>query len=208
MTTFIKGATSKSLYFFIPDLMSDSGSGLTGLVFNSSGLSAYYSREKEAATAITLATLAAATSAYSSGGFKEVDATNMPGVYRLDLPDAVLATGTPDRAVIQLKGAANMPPVQREIDLEESVASQLLATVHSGTAQSDGSGADTLQLASGAVSADDEFNGYIVALVAGAGAGQQRQVLDTTNAGDEIQVVGGAWDTPPDNTTVYVLFGN
>lgn len=200
------GALSQSVYFFIADASSPTGAGLTGLVFNSSGLSGYYVREAGTATAITLATLAAANSAYSSGGFKEVDSANMPGIYRLDVPDAAFATGA-NRVAVQLKGAANMVVTQLEIDLEDLVA-QLLATVHSGTAQSDGSGADTLQLASGAVSADDEFNGYIVALVAGAGAGQQRQVLDTINAGDEIQVVGGAWDTPPDNTTVYVLFGN
>lgn len=89
-----------------------------------------------------------------------------------------------------------------------AVTTSLLGTVHSGVAQGDGTGNDTLQLASGAVSSDDEFNGYIVAIVAGAGKGQQRQVLDTINAGDHIQVVGGDWETAPDSTSVYVLFAN
>lgn len=62
--------------------------------------------------------LAAADSAHSDGGFKEVDATNMPGVYRLDLPDAVCATGVPS-VVVMLKGAANMSPVVLEIQLTD-----------------------------------------------------------------------------------------
>ena len=42
---------------------------------------------------IALATLAAVTSAWSSGGFIQIDATNMPGWYRFDIPNAALATG-------------------------------------------------------------------------------------------------------------------
>ena len=64
---------------------------------------------------ITLATQTV-TGAFSSGGFVEVDATNMPGVYRLDLPDAVCATGV-NSVVVMLKGAANMAPVTLEIQL-------------------------------------------------------------------------------------------
>ena len=69
---------------------------VTGLVYNTAGLKLYYIRNKEAAVSITLATLASASAAYSSGGFKEVDATNTPGVYRLDIPNAALVTGTDD----------------------------------------------------------------------------------------------------------------
>jgi len=37
--------------------------------------------------------LAAVNSAWSSGGVKEVDAANMPGLYRVDWPDACFAAG-------------------------------------------------------------------------------------------------------------------
>ena len=57
-------------------------------------------------------------SAHSDGGFVEVDATNMPGVYRLDLPDAVCATGV-NSVVVMLKGAANMAPLLLEIQLTD-----------------------------------------------------------------------------------------
>ena len=85
------GATSDTIYFRLRD--STTGLAKTGLVFNSAGAVASYVTRRGLRVAITLVTLAAADSAYSSGGFKEVDATNMKGLYRLDLPDAVLAAG-------------------------------------------------------------------------------------------------------------------
>jgi hypothetical protein len=108
-------STSQTVNLFIQDSSSSTGAGLAGLVFNSAGLTAYYALPRAAAVSITLATLAAVTSAYSSGGFKEIDATNMPGWYRFDIPDAALASG---RFVsIHLKGATNMAPLPLEIEL-------------------------------------------------------------------------------------------
>lgn len=108
-------STSQTVNIFIRDSSSASGTGLTGLVFNTSGLTAYYALSRAASVAITLATLAAVTSAFSSGGFKEIDATNMPGWYRFDIPDAALASG---RFVsIHFQGAANMVPLPIEIEL-------------------------------------------------------------------------------------------
>lgn len=109
------GATSQTIYVEILDSTSTTGGRKTGLVFNTSSLVAYYVLNGGSATAITLATLAAANSAYSSGGFKEVDATNMPGIYRLDLPDAAVASGP--SVVVALKGATGMVQVSVEIQL-------------------------------------------------------------------------------------------
>lgn len=109
------GKTSQSINIFIQDSSSTTGAGLTGLVFNTAGLTAYYALPKAAAVSITLATLAAITTAWSSGGFKEVDATNMPGWYRLDLPDAAIASGR--YTTVHLKGATNMAPLPIEIEL-------------------------------------------------------------------------------------------
>jgi len=109
------GSTSQSVNVFIQDSSSSTGAGLTGLVYNTSGLTAYYMLPRAAAVQITLATLAAVTSAYSSGGFKEIDATNAPGWYRLDLPDAALASGS--FVDVHLKGATNMAPLPLEIEL-------------------------------------------------------------------------------------------
>lgn len=110
-----KNTTSKLLHVFVPNSSVSTGAGLTGLVYNSAGLKAYYLREGAAsATAITLATMTVGT--WATGGFKEVDATNMPGVYELGIPDAALASGA-NSVVIMLQGATNMAPVTLEIDL-------------------------------------------------------------------------------------------
>lgn len=113
-----KATTSKLLRVFIPDSTVTTGAGKTGLAFNTASLAAYYIREGSAtATAITLATMTVGT--WASGGFKEIDATNMPGLYELGVPDAALASGA-NSVVIQLKGATGMAPVLIEVDLAGS----------------------------------------------------------------------------------------
>lgn len=106
------GATSQSDVIFIQDSSSTTGAGLSGLAFNTSGLTAYYSfaGANATATAITLATLAAVNSAWSSGGFKELDATNMKGWYRFDIPNAAIATAKGRIVGIHFQGATNMAP--------------------------------------------------------------------------------------------------
>jgi hypothetical protein len=99
----------------VQDSTSTTGGGKTGIAFNASGLTAYYVRPAGSATAITLATQTV-TGAWSSGGWVEVDATNLPGIYRFDIPNAVFATGV-DHAVVMLKGASGMAPVSLEYQL-------------------------------------------------------------------------------------------
>lgn len=109
------GKTSKILQIFIQDSSSTTGAGLTGLAYNSSGLTAYYHREGDTtATAITLATMTVGT--FTSGGFEEIDATNMPGWYQFCPPDAALATGS-ESVGLHLKGATNMAPLPIEVEL-------------------------------------------------------------------------------------------
>lgn len=110
-----KDAVSRIEYIFIQDSSVTTGAGKTGLVFNTASLTAYYVRAGAAAVAITLVTQTV-TGAFSSGGFVEVDATNMPGIYRLDVPNAAFATGV-DKVALMLKGAANMAPVLLEYQL-------------------------------------------------------------------------------------------
>ena len=112
-----EGTTSKLTRVFIQDTSVTDGSGLTGLVYNSSGLTAYYLPEGDAsATQITLASMTVGT--WASGGFKEVDATNMPGVYEIGLPNAVIDATSEGSVVVMLKGATNMAPVLMEIELD------------------------------------------------------------------------------------------
>lgn len=112
-----KASTDVTVYVFIQDSSATTGAGLTGLTFETASLVASYVRPLAARAALTLATQTV-TGAHSDGGFVEVDATNMPGLYRLDLSDAVCATGVPS-VVVMLKGAANMSPLLLEIQLTD-----------------------------------------------------------------------------------------
>jgi hypothetical protein len=62
-------------------------------------------------------TLASATlGTWASGGFVAVDNTNMPGWYEIGIPNAALDGG--NECSIQLRGAANMVPVNIYIELD------------------------------------------------------------------------------------------
>lgn len=112
------GETSNILEITI-ESSAAAGTGLTGLAFNTASLTCYYKRDvAAAAAAVTLATMTLGT--FTSSGFKEVDATNMPGVYEFCPPDAALATGAKS-VIVMLKGAANMYPVTLVIDLDNSM---------------------------------------------------------------------------------------
>jgi hypothetical protein len=156
----LKGATSQTIQIAIQDSTSASGAFKSGLAYNTASLSAYYLRPRSAAVAITLVTQTA-TGAFSSGGFVEIDAVNAPGLYRLDLPDAALATGV-NGVVIVLKGASGMVQLPIEIQLVaydpfDAVRLGLTAlpNVVSGSAgalPTTGTGANQISLTTGNVS--------------------------------------------------------
>jgi hypothetical protein len=109
------GAVSEIWQIFISDSSSTTGAGLTGLANNTAGLTAYYHRDTDgAATVINLVTMTVGT--FTSSGFKEIDATNMPGWYQFCPPNAALASGAKSCA-IHLKGATNMAPLPIEVQL-------------------------------------------------------------------------------------------
>lgn len=126
------GSTDQIVLVFIQDSSSAAGAGLTGLAYDTANLVCYYARPGAAAAQLALATQTV-TGAHSDGGFVEVDATNMPGVYRLDLSDAVVAAGVRS-TVVMLKGAANMVPCPLEIDLDAEVdaSASAVASVTAG----------------------------------------------------------------------------
>ena len=100
------GATDQTIDIFLQDSSSATGGGLTGLTNASSGLTCYF--RKGATGTVTQLTLASQTvgGAHTDGGFVELDSTNAPGTYRLDLSDALVsAEGT---LTIYLHGATNL----------------------------------------------------------------------------------------------------
>ena len=111
------GTTSEILLIFIQDSASTTGAGKTGLAHNTAGLTAYYTRSNStSATAISLVTMALGT--YTSGGFREVDATNQPGWYQFCPPNGVFTSGR--MTSIHLQGASGMAPCPIAIELTAS----------------------------------------------------------------------------------------
>ncbi len=105
---FMAGDTDKTIFLRVEDSSVSTGAGLTGIAYDAAGLGCYYKRGATADTVIlTLATLATEETAHSDGGWIQVDATNAPGVYRLDLSDAVIAAGVAN-VMIHCDGATNM----------------------------------------------------------------------------------------------------
>ena len=86
----VAGDTDQTIYVRLRD--STTGLAKTGLVFNSAGAACYYTLPGAAAVQIALATQTV-NGAHSDGGFVLVSDTNAKGLYRLDLPDAAIASG-------------------------------------------------------------------------------------------------------------------
>lgn len=132
------GTTDRSIFFNAVEDVGGTNAGepKTGLTFSNIE-SASYVRAGAARVAITPATLASASAAHSDGGFVEIDATNTPGLYRFDPPDAAFVTGV-DEVVIyaEVAGASNAIIRPRAVqitdfDLRTSNVT-LAAAVHTG----------------------------------------------------------------------------
>ena len=94
-TTISPNATSKTLHLYL---------GVTGLVYNTSGLSARFTRSGSNSVLISLVSQTS-NGAWLSGGFAEIDAINQPGLYRLDVPNAAFVSGV-DRVTVTVRGAS------------------------------------------------------------------------------------------------------
>ncbi len=112
-----KGATSVLARIFILDSASTVGAGKTGLTAASfTGTKVYVARDDDGNAAATSVTLSDATrGTWSSGGIKEKDATNQPGVYEFGVTNASLATGS--RSCTYLFIGTGIAPCPLEIEL-------------------------------------------------------------------------------------------
>jgi hypothetical protein len=115
--TIAPGSTSQSIELYL---------GVTGLTYQTSVLQAYYARNRSAPVQISLVNQTS-TGSWISGGFAEISSGIMPGLYRLDVPDAAFASGSSD-VTITVRGASgtngailtvNLSPVN--INLTQSV---------------------------------------------------------------------------------------
>lgn len=108
--------------YFVDDVSgTNTGEPTTGLLFSDieTGGSASYQRQGAARVDFTLVTQTV-TGAHTDGGFIQIDSTNMPGGYRLDVPDAAFATGV-DFVIIQLVAASGNNTVMRPIVIDLTI---------------------------------------------------------------------------------------
>jgi hypothetical protein len=168
------------------------------------------------------------TGAHTDGGFVEIDAANMPGIYRLDLSDAILASGV-GTVIIMLQGAANMAdtPIEIQLDLVDNVWDEVLTgsthninnsagrrmreagapLIREETAQGPGTGNNQIQLDSGASAVDGTYDPAIVAIINGTGVGQSRQILEYDGA-TKTATVDRNWKVLPDATSEFQILAS
>src|SRR5260221_7005457 len=109
-----RGRTGLVLSLYLQDTRFSDGRALTGVVFNSLGLSAWYKRLSDSVP-VVFSLSAGTVGTWSSGGFVEVSAAISPGIYELGVPDIALAAG--ETVTVGLTGAANMAPALSQLQL-------------------------------------------------------------------------------------------
>jgi hypothetical protein len=201
--------TSKKTRILVRDSSSTTGAGLTGLVYNSSGLVWYYFRDGDTAAASVPLANPPALGTFASGGFKEVDATNMPGVYEIGIPNAALTVA--GSVHMMLKGATNMVPVAIEIELDaldyqDAQRGGMAALPATGTlavnptlnaTQSFNNAGQTTKYAATIATGDIATDAITAAAITAAAVTKIQQGLSTLT---QAQITGGAWPLATDSS--------
>lgn len=129
------GVTSLVLRVKILDTSVTTGAGKTGLSHSSSGLiistiadneatpTVYTQAASNVETITTLGTFAAPTA--SKCRFKEVDATNHPGIYEIHIANARWAVNSARSVIVSVSGVSGAAQVDAEIQLDPVPANAL-----------------------------------------------------------------------------------
>ncbi len=122
-----KDSTSVTITFKLVDPAA--GTPETGLTITNLDLT--YCRNRATAVKADLTALAAVNSIWDDNNAKEIDGTNMPGLYRVDVPNAAFATGV-DRVDLCVNGAA-IDPAYLNVELTDNVVASVSGSVGSVT---------------------------------------------------------------------------
>jgi predicted DNA-binding ArsR family transcriptional regulator len=165
-------------------------------------------------TITTLGTYAAPTA--TKCRFKEVDATNHPGVYEIQLAAARVAVSGAKELIISVSGSTTnlvqqdiSIPLDFQATLQANAITQASFAVdsgfraaRSGTAQAGAT--NTLTLDASASAVDDRYNDMLLTIVSGAGSVESKFVTDY-NGTTKVATVHENWTVTPDNTSVFLL---
>lgn len=113
--TVAQGSTSQTIELYL---------GVTGLTPTTTGLVAHYVRSKSAPVQIPLVAQTP-TGSWISGGFCQISASNVPGLYRLDVPDAAFAQGA-ENVTIYVRGAAGSNGAVVDVSMSYPVTAQMV----------------------------------------------------------------------------------
>lgn len=218
-----EGTTSKIIRVFIQNNASTRGVGYTGLTYLEGTLSIYYIREGDASpTAITPASMTVGT--WVSGGFVEVDSTNMPGVYEIGLPDAVIDNTSEGSVLIMIKGSDSdlvatyqVTPTLVEIELDKvDYRSANWANFDASTGQIIKATVDTVTNTHTPTTTEfqadditeataDHYNGRLVIFTSGALDGQATTITDYVAVGGIGQFTVTTMTEAPANDDTFII---
>lgn len=177
-------ATDQSVIVFLEDATSANAAGKTGIA--DTAVTAYYSRVETdndvTVAAISLSALSAITDAHTDGGWIAIDGTNMPGYYRLDIPDAVCAAGATE-AQLCLKPASGTAWKQVNIEIQLNPPVALGNCAHGGSSA-------TLTLRKFGV--NNTVNGETALSVESSGTGNAHALYINATGGGKGIAIGAA----------------
>jgi len=105
-----RGTTSRCIFIEVRD-SNGSRAPVTGLTHRSAGASAAFIRS-DGSSAQPIPLVAGKLGQHVAGGFVEIDATLMPGLYQLGVPDAALALGAESALVVVRFAGTEALPVE------------------------------------------------------------------------------------------------
>src|ERR1044071_1020589 len=118
-----KGTTSQTEYFNVVD--KTAGTAKTGVTI--SQLLVGYTRTRLPPVTAAASALPSTTATFSANGAIEIDATNLPGLYRVDFPDAAFSSNANVNGVIISVTAAtttlSIAPAFKEVVLTVNTSS-------------------------------------------------------------------------------------
>lgn len=216
------GLTDVSLYFVLR--LTADGTAATGLTITDFDLQ-YLRSGEEPSTKADATALAATDSAHADNKGIEIDATDQPGLYRFDFPDAAFAAGVRETICSVKVATAFAENLRVEIDTAAQVWDRVISMPNHNIGQSAGKilrqSGDLMQI-DGAVSdasptttnfdtnltqMDGYFDDTIMVFSNGAAnAGIGKPVSAYVNANGNVTFIGdGAWPETPVNGDDFVI---
>ena len=117
-----RGANDQSIDIFVKDSTVTTGAGKTGIVATA-GIECWYRLGfNQAAAELTPLSVIAVNAAHTEGGWIQTDASNQPGIYRFDIPDAWLVGTYGDDVTVYFYKATGMSHTPVKIKLVDPVS--------------------------------------------------------------------------------------